>query len=726
MKKSVYWSMMVWSLTAFLQVGTLEASYNYQDLTPQGIPSGVTYYVKAINDAQQIVGYCTQNIGGTYTDQAFLWDPVKGPILLKPMPGSTDCYAYGINKQGQIVGQYRYSGYNFACVWTDPSQPPTDLSNYYVSCAYGINDAGVIVGVLFANRDTDYNDHAVIWTEQTNYGWSDLGTLGGNTSCAMAINNAGQIVGRADDLSGKSRACIWNPPQYNPQKLADILYDMNSTALAINNQGNVAGEYVNGGLPMWPQSVFYWDHLTGLQLFGMPSIPGYEFHGLSDSNQLIYSMVGGVNPSYWTPSSGNQSLNNQIENLPLGVTLSAVNAISPQKGHIVGRDSRGHICLLTFISLAGNLKWGFATPANTGLSSPALGPDGTVYVGASYVYIPPSDVSQLYAVKPDGTKKWVFTTGGTYISSPALGPDGTVYVASSDGKLYAVDPGGNEKWTFTTGGAVLYSSPALGPDGTVYVGSTDGNLYAVKPGGTLKWAFKTDGAVKYSSPALGPDGTVYVGSMDGKLYAVKSDGTLKWAFSTGGPVQSSPALAANRTVYVCSDDGNLYAVKPGGTLKWAFATGGGAYSFCSPVLGPDGTVYVGSSYSSGKFHAVNPDGTQKWAFKTDSAVKSSPALGADGTVYIASSVSLYAVRPDGTQKWAFWTNNAANSSPALSPDGTIYIGTSVNTLNAVYSDSPGLVNSDWPMFHQNLNLTGFQPIQSPEALTAPTILLLLD
>ena len=36
----------------------------------------------------------------------------------------------------------------------------------------------------------------------------------------------------------------------------------------------------------------------------------------------------------------------------------------------------------------------------------------------------------LYAINPDGSLKWKFTTGVKCISSPAVGADGTIYVGS--------------------------------------------------------------------------------------------------------------------------------------------------------------------------------------------------------------------------------------------------------------------------------------------------------
>ena len=65
-------------------------------------------------------------------------------------------------------------------------------------------------------------------------------------------------------------------------------------------------------------------------------------------------------------------------------------------------------------------------------------------------------------------------------SSPAIGSDGTVYVGSHNKKLYAINgKTGIKLWEFKTRGWVD-SSPAIGSDGTVYVGLNDTKLYAIK------------------------------------------------------------------------------------------------------------------------------------------------------------------------------------------------------------------------------------------------------
>jgi outer membrane protein assembly factor BamB len=272
------------------------------------------------------------------------------------------------------------------------------------------------------------------------------------------------------------------------------------------------------------------------------------------------------------------------------------------------------------------VKWTVATGPYL-YSSPAIGADGTVYVG---IY----DNKVLALNGLTGTQKWAFTTVDSVLSSPAIGADGTVYVGSNDGNMYALNEAtGTQKWLFATGGMVGFSSPAVGVDGTVYVGSYDKKVYALDGiTGTQKWAFTT-GSCVYSSPAIGTDGTVYVGSDDGKIYALDGiTGAQKWAFTTGSCVDSSPAIGADGTVYVGSYDHNVYALDGAtGTQKWVFTTGSLVYG--SPTIGADNTVYVGS-YDHNVYALDGATGTQKWVLPTVDIVLNSPAIGADGTVYV--------------------------------------------------------------------------------------------
>src|ERR1041385_8876698 len=84
------------------------------------------------------------------------------------------------------------------------------------------------------------------------------------------------------------------------------------------------------------------------------------------------------------------------------------------------------------------------------------------------------------AAQPPLISLWAFATTDPILASPAIGSDGTIYVGSYDRKLHAITPAGSNRWAFplpSGGFSGIYSSPALGPDGTIYFGGEDGNLY---------------------------------------------------------------------------------------------------------------------------------------------------------------------------------------------------------------------------------------------------------
>jgi len=158
------------------------------------------------------------------------------------------------------------------------------------------------------------------------------------------------------------------------------------------------------------------------------------------------------------------------------------------------------------------------------------------------------------------------------------------------------------------------------------------------------------------------------------------DAAEKWSFRTGSGVASSPVIGPDGTVYVGSDDGCLYAIGQDGTKKWSFKTGGSVIS--SPAIGPDATIYVGSG--DGRLYAINQDGSFKWAYETSDAVYSSPVIGVDGTIYIGSwDHHVYALSPDGLLRWTFGTGDGIFSSPTIGLDGTVYVGSSDGKVYAV-------------------------------------------
>ncbi|MDG2307600.1 MAG: PQQ-binding-like beta-propeller repeat protein [Candidatus Binatia bacterium] len=115
-------------------------------------------------------------------------------------------------------------------------------------------------------------------------------------------------------------------------------------------------------------------------------------------------------------------------------------------------------------------------------SAPALGADGTIYIGASKS----KKSSHFYALDPaDGSIKWAHehTDKGQYINAQAvIGADGTVYTGFGK-MLYAFEGNGDGvggssiKWNIFVPGK-FDAGPIIGAAGTIYVGVSK-RLYKV-------------------------------------------------------------------------------------------------------------------------------------------------------------------------------------------------------------------------------------------------------
>lgn len=212
----------------------------------------------------------------------------------------------------------------------------------------------------------------------------------------------------------------------------------------------------------------------------------------------------------------------------------------------------------------GTEKWRY--PINTGVTSiPAIGRDGTLYIGAAE---PVKNNGKVFALTPEGKYKWEFTMEQWEESSATVSYDGTIYIGSKEGNLYAITPEGKEKWRFETGSGISIV-PAITKDSTVLFGSWNGNFYALDKNGTEKWRFKTPEGFEAlsSSPAVGSDGTIYFGSTQNGFYALNSNGSEKWHITNPHDVISSPAIGKDGTIYFGAWDKKLYAIGGPSTAK---------------------------------------------------------------------------------------------------------------------------------------------------------------
>ncbi len=226
----------------------------------------------------------------------------------------------------------------------------------------------------------------------------------------------------------------------------------------------------------------------------------------------------------------------------------------------------------------GNLRWTAQTGA-TVKSAPAMAADGSIYHATSD--------GKMYALSSQGQQKWTFDfaehLGSTPLvtsqangpgggggasgvgsgASPTIGPDGTIFIGANNSNMYAVHPDGSLKWLFEADRelAGIWTTPVLSADGsTIYFGANKGGVYAVNTeSGARVWQFPVYGSI-YASSVLDSRGVLYTASTIEHVYAVDSArGELIWDYDAHNAVWSAPSIRPDGTL-VIADRGGVVQV----------------------------------------------------------------------------------------------------------------------------------------------------------------------
>jgi probable HAF family extracellular repeat protein len=324
------------TLTALTMLGLATSqpadAASLYSITDLGTLGGDVSSALGINNAGQVVGQSFTVIGGQ--PRAFLWSEGRGMQNLGTLGGDNSA-AFDINNAAEVVG-YSYTGSGMrAFVWSESTgmRELGTLSLSNQSFAFGINDAGQVVGGLF-QLFSGSEDRAFLWSEST--GVQNLGTLGGNIgSTAFDINNAGQVVGFANTVDEQTRAFLWTESTgiRNLGSLGGY-----SFARAINDVGQVAGSSDTS----ITHSAFLWSENTGMQNLGTlgdERNPSFAFD-LNNAGQVVgYSVIlpsGQYRPFLW--ENGVMSDLNNLIPPDSGFTLFDAQGIN-DAGQIVGAGS---------------------------------------------------------------------------------------------------------------------------------------------------------------------------------------------------------------------------------------------------------------------------------------------------------------------------------------------------------------------------------------------------
>jgi outer membrane protein assembly factor BamB len=227
----------------------------------------------------------------------------------------------------------------------------------------------------------------------------------------------------------------------------------------------------------------------------------------------------------------------------------------------------------------GKVRWTVQTgPAIK--SATALGPDGTIYSpssdGKMYAVSPQGQVKWAFdfgehlGPTPLATSDQQGPGGGGggasgigSGASPTIGKDGTIYIGANNSNMYAVAPDGSMKWLFEAERelAGIWTTPDLSADGgTLYFGANKGGIYAVNTAdGSKRWQFPVYGSI-YASSILDNQGMLYTGTTIEHVYATDSaSGEEVWNLDAHNQVWCAPAIRPDGTL-VFADRGGIVQV----------------------------------------------------------------------------------------------------------------------------------------------------------------------
>jgi|GEM_PF-5342392 len=305
------------------------------------LPSRISSASSSVNDNGVLVGRSWSD--PTVWDRGTRWEIGVAAADVGP-PGDSiigpTTAAVAINDSGRIVGYYSHAyDDNYALQW-DPAGRVDTLGP---GIAYALNSSGQSAGCYQAPPIGQWK--AVVWSADSEPVYP--GTLGGDYSCANAINDSGWVAGSARTAAGVEHAFLWKPTT----GMIDLgsIYNI-SRAYGLNNRGEVVG--VTGDDPERP---FYWTAAHGmvelptLPLMGDPRGSGIAY-AINDSSEIVgYSSINTLpSPGYesailWrSPSDAPLNLT-ALVGRPLGlplerVTIARALAIS-RSGLIAGWES---------------------------------------------------------------------------------------------------------------------------------------------------------------------------------------------------------------------------------------------------------------------------------------------------------------------------------------------------------------------------------------------------
>jgi probable HAF family extracellular repeat protein len=207
----------------------------------------------ALNDRGQAVIENSNTRFDPNAAHTLFWDGVEARGI-KPQGQQQNPFDrfYGriINNSGTIAGRSYVDGDFQTNLWSDGQlRPIADSRQLRYGWLSAINDRGQVVGHASGlgsdPRAPWTRTHAVLWEDGQEI---DLGTFGGEYANASDINNAGQVVGQAQDAEGNIHAFLWQDGTMTalggPGVRGTYARAINASGAILGNGLNDDGDYV--------------------------------------------------------------------------------------------------------------------------------------------------------------------------------------------------------------------------------------------------------------------------------------------------------------------------------------------------------------------------------------------------------------------------------------------------------------------------------------------------
>ena len=280
-------------------------STNIMPLAPPGDPQQYWGDARGLNDAGQVTG-TVQTLGEF---RPYLWSASTGVFTIITQTCCPTQVGTDVNDLGVAVGSSDGGPGGAGRGWVFEGGVYTTLSilpgldQFRSARAVAINDAGVIVG---SSQITTGPTHAVLWDDALVI--QDLGTLGGTNSAAIDINASGQVIGSSQTAgNAATHFFLWSAGT-GMQDLNTIIDPNVTSVVEINAAGQIIGSYTTTG---GQSHAFLYTPGSGLldlgTLGGTTSAPT----GLNDNGQVVGSSTladGTMHAFLWTPTDGMEDI----------------------------------------------------------------------------------------------------------------------------------------------------------------------------------------------------------------------------------------------------------------------------------------------------------------------------------------------------------------------------------------------------------------------------------